>query len=152
KLFCTSDIGRLLIPVPPNISLNSKQNIATLEICQENCSEILHQVCGVVSTRAIVVGAGITTIFINLTFRIINEFGEKICQHTYNFAKNVTLPANTSVTVDFPFCFQCCDTPQQCESNTIYRLEVSGESTEALGVEASIIRDTSWTAIVWENC
>ncbi|PFN04594.1 MULTISPECIES: hypothetical protein [Bacillus cereus group] len=146
KLFCTSENGTLNIDVLPNVDF--WQNVATLKVCQEDCSEVLHTVSGIISSAATSFGIPtLTTILLNNTFRIIDEFGREVCQHTFSFSQDVTAPANTTVAVDFPFCFQCCDRPRQCESNTTYRLQVSGESENL-----SLIRDTSWEAIVWENC
>ncbi|WP_349346931.1 hypothetical protein [Priestia megaterium] len=145
-LFCTSDNGVLNIDVLPGTEF--WQNVAILKVCQEDCSEVLHKVSGIVSTTATSFGTPTrTTIILNISFRIIDELGKEVCQHTFNFAQDVTPPANTTVTVDFPFCFSCCDRPRQCETNTIYRLQVSGEN-EIL----SIVRDATWEAIVWENC
>ncbi|WP_349346932.1 hypothetical protein [Priestia megaterium] len=151
KLFCTSDAGGLSVGIQPG--LDFWKDIATLKICQEGCSEILHEVCGVASTIAFTTPPGTpTTLIFNISFRIIDEFGREVCQHTFNFARNVTVSdLDTRITVDFPFSFNCCDVISQCESNTTYRLQVSAESTNAIGVDAVIIRDVTWSAIVWEN-
>ncbi|MGE7947185.1 hypothetical protein [Lysinibacillus sp. NPDC093688] len=147
KLFCTSDNGVLNVDVLPGVDF--WQTVATLEICQENCSEVLHEVTGLVSLPFLNTSAtpDHETIIFNLTFRIIDEFGKEVCRHNFNYGQDVTIPPNTSITIDLPFHFKCCDKPRQCECNTTYRLQVSSTSS----IE-TIIRDVTWAAIVWENC
>jgi hypothetical protein len=147
KLFCTSDNGVIQIDVLPGADF--WQTIATLKICQEDCSEVLHEVTGLDSSPFQNTGdtpRTDTTIF-NLTFRIIDEFGKEVCRHNFNYGQDVTLPPDTNITIDFPFHFKCCDRPRQCECNTIYRLQVSANSNVT-----TLIRDVTWTAIVWNNC
>lgn len=146
KLFCTTDNGTQNIDVLPGVDF--WQHVASLKVCQEDCSEVLHKVSGVVSASASSGGAPtLNTIILDLTFRIIDEFGKEVCRRDFNFAQDVTPPIETRVTLDFPFCFNCCDRPRQCDSKTIYRLQVSGEIARL-----SFVRDVSWEAIVWESC
>lgn len=150
KLFCTTENGGQSVFTRPGVI--SPRTVASLEVCQKNCSEVLHDVCGVFSVVAASLDVPFTTpLLFNVTFRIIDEFGEEVCQRTFNVAKNVTAPVNTLLTIDFPFCFNCCDTPLQCEANTTYRLQVSGETTSQLILfGAAFVRDITWAAIVWE--
>jgi hypothetical protein len=144
ELFCTIGTGGII-----NLGVGDfRKNIATLKICQENCSEVLHNVCAVAST-AFETGLNpeLETLIFNITFRIIDEFGKIVCEKTYNISRNVTIPARPPsriVTIDFPICFDCCDILHQCACNTTYRLDVSSSIP-------LLIRDVTWAAIVWEN-
>jgi hypothetical protein len=146
QLFCSSDNGVLQIDVLPGADF--WQNVADLKICQEECSEVLHEVTGMASLPFVNTSdtPSETTRIFNLTFRIIDEFGKEVCRHNFNYGHDVTIPANTSITIDFPFHFKCCDRPRQCECNTPYRLQVSSTSDEAV-----LVRDVTWAAIVWDN-
>lgn len=149
KLFCTSDNGVVNFDVLPGVDF--WQTVATLEICQEDCADVLHDVSGVAATTAFSSPDGAPTIInFDVKFRIIDEVAKEVCQRSFNFSKTVTpnVPSGERVTVDFPFYFKCCDRPRQCESNTTYRLQVSSETTSG----NAPLRDVDWTATVWENC
>lgn len=140
KLFCTSDNG--LLSAGFNFPIDQWQTLATLKVCEEECSDVLHDVCGIVST--VTVGPSINII---QKFRIIDEVGREVCQHTFNFFEDVS--SATAITVDFPFKFKCCDEPRHCKCNTTYRLQTAtGGIPENRRVMA---RDVTWAAIVWES-
>lgn len=147
KLFCSSDNGGLVLDIPPIADF--WQNVATLQICQENCSDVLHEVTGLAAAALsnTTPSPELETAIFNLTFRIIDELGKEVCRQNFNYGQDVTLPANTSITLDFPFHFKCCDKPRQCECNTTYRLQVSTTNNVLL-----LLKDVTWAAIVWENC
>jgi hypothetical protein len=155
ELFCTTDNIALNVDVLPGVDV--WQTIANLEVCQENCSKVLHKVCGLVSiglTNFSPTEPLFRSIQLTIEFRIVDEFGHEICRHEFNLAQDVTIPASpfatdpTTLIVDLPICFICCDRPIICKPNTVYRLQVSGEEDAG----GSFVRDFSWEAIVWKDC
>ncbi|MFD1707909.1 hypothetical protein ACFSCZ_14380 [Siminovitchia sediminis] len=131
-----------------------RRQVAALEVCHDDCSPVLHKICGVIHTLIEPVPAPQPrTQTFNVDFRIVDEFGREVCQQQVSYAFTIT-PPDIAVTdipsvINLPFCIKCCDRNHQCDRTLIYRLLVDG--LEASTSPFRVIRDVTWTAITWEN-
>jgi hypothetical protein len=157
QLFCTSNNDDLVITTSTLLGLQFRSTVATLEVCQEDCSSVLHDICGVL--HAIIPPEAVPFSFrvrIDILFRIMDEFGREVCQHPVSYAMDV-LPndsdsQNLPVILNLPFCIKCCDRPHSCDSKMNYRLQVDALPAPNNNLVGVVIRDVTWSAIVWENC
>ncbi|MFD1707908.1 hypothetical protein ACFSCZ_14375 [Siminovitchia sediminis] len=155
RLFCTSNNHDVVLEDLTDFQF--KVTVATLDICQENCSTVEHDICGVLhSLVAAANNPQPITAATNLQFRIIDEFGREVCQHQVSFNFDVT-PPNDAVTdkpyiLNLPFCISCCDRPRACDSKVTYRLQVDSlDLAPGANLRIPVIRDVAWSAIVWED-
>ncbi|MFD1707910.1 hypothetical protein ACFSCZ_14385 [Siminovitchia sediminis] len=153
RLFCTTSNEKVVIESETQFQL--RLTLAELEVCNEGCSPVLHDICGVLHSLILPVDTPEpVTPAVNLQFRIIDEFGREVCQRHISFAFDITPPRDANGTdplfINLPFCIKCCDLPRSCDPKTTYRLQVDSldQPPELLTV---VIRDATWTAIVWED-
>ncbi|MGE7954756.1 hypothetical protein [Lysinibacillus xylanilyticus] len=151
QLFCTSHNDDLFFTIinENDTQLQLRNTVATLKVCQEDCSSILHDICGVIHTTF--TPSSSTFFKFSILFSIIDEFGREICEHTVG--SSIIVQSSTEVTtLNFPFCIKCCDRPHSCDSKMTYRLQAKLLDAFGGASGAFVIRDVAWSAIVWENC
>ena len=156
RLFCSEANGDTVVQEFEDPGLQVRSDVARLEVCHEDCSDVLHDVSGLLHARISPNPSPVSLTFgFNGLFRIIDELGREVCQRQISVAMDITPPSSNvtdlPIILNIPFSFKCCDKPRQCDSKTTYRLQVEGIHVPLGDVFIPFIKDVTWSAIVWEN-
>ncbi|HHT27407.1 MAG TPA: hypothetical protein GXZ82_09200 [Firmicutes bacterium] len=145
QLFCVNNIGAVRFEGEED-ELVLWQDLATLKLCGENCSQVLHTVSG--NIHAVFTGDNDVAAVADFQFRILDSFGREVCTRRIRYAAE--LPDEENTEIIFPFTFTCCDELRGCDSRQQFRLQAD-LLDERLALNNDVwIQDLDWSAIVWE--